>query len=155
MASKHFLRFQKIATSAAKSARQSSSRPPYAIYSSSSYRWHPRLRFHISPCTSRTSTRAPWKIYLYVHFNHFIKKKTCTKRKTTFWTVFNILCSFLVSICRQQSWIWNKMFLQQICVNRFHPEEIVSESDTLEDCGVVGDCIIYYDFVAVSGPLLQ
>ena len=43
-----------------------------------------------------------------------------------------------------------------ICVNRFHPEEIVSSEATLEDCGVVGgECIIYYDFVPVSAALLR
>jgi len=43
-----------------------------------------------------------------------------------------------------------------VCVNRFHPEEIVSAENSLEDCGVVhGDCIIYYDFVPTSGALLQ
>jgi len=42
-----------------------------------------------------------------------------------------------------------------VCVNRFHPEEIVSPDNTLEDCGVTqGDCIIYYDFVPTAGPLL-
>merc|ERR1712029_734865 len=34
-----------------------------------------------------------------------------------------------------------------VCVNRFHPEEIVSREKTLEECGVTGgDCVIYYDF---------
>merc|ERR1719198_1660941 len=43
-----------------------------------------------------------------------------------------------------------------VCVNRFHPEEIVSPDSSLEDCGVVsGDCIIYYDFVPTSGALIQ
>eukprot|EP00397_Hematodinium_sp_SG-2012_P033001 GEMP01035199.1.p1 GENE.GEMP01035199.1~~GEMP01035199.1.p1 ORF type:complete len:125 (+),score=28.98 GEMP01035199.1:50-424(+) len=42
-----------------------------------------------------------------------------------------------------------------VCVNRFHPEEIVSPENTLEDCGVIsGDCIIYYDFVPTAGALL-
>ena len=43
-----------------------------------------------------------------------------------------------------------------ICVNRFHPEEILAPHKTLEDCGVaVGDCVIYYDFVPIGGPLLS
>lgn len=43
-----------------------------------------------------------------------------------------------------------------ICVNRFHPEEIVSSEATLEQCGVTGgECIIYYDFVPYSGALLR
>merc|ERR1719421_2210739 len=43
-----------------------------------------------------------------------------------------------------------------ICVNRFHPEEIVSSEASLEECGVVGgECIVYYDFVPVSGALLR
>ncbi|CAD7968474.1 unnamed protein product [Amoebophrya sp. A120] len=43
-----------------------------------------------------------------------------------------------------------------ICVNRFHPEEIVSADASLEECGVTGgECIIYYDFVPVSGALLR
>ena len=34
--------------------------------------------------------------------------------------------------------------------------EIVSSEASLEDCGVVGqECIIYYDFVPVSGALLR
>jgi hypothetical protein len=42
-----------------------------------------------------------------------------------------------------------------VCVNRFHPEEIVSPDMSLEDCGVQsGDCIVYYDFVPTSGALL-
>mmetsp|Transcript_56323 Transcript_56323/g.132005 ORF Transcript_56323/g.132005 Transcript_56323/m.132005 type:complete len:126 (-) Transcript_56323:35-412(-) len=43
-----------------------------------------------------------------------------------------------------------------VCVNRFHPEEIVSRDKTLEQCGVFGgDCIIYYDFLPIAGALLQ
>jgi len=43
-----------------------------------------------------------------------------------------------------------------VCVNRFHPEEIVARDKTLEQCGVFGgDCIIYYDFVPRAGALLQ
>ena len=43
-----------------------------------------------------------------------------------------------------------------VCVNRFHPEEIVTRDKTLEQCGVFGgDCIIYYDFVPIAGALLQ
>mmetsp|Transcript_87987 Transcript_87987/g.275551 ORF Transcript_87987/g.275551 Transcript_87987/m.275551 type:complete len:121 (-) Transcript_87987:25-387(-) len=43
-----------------------------------------------------------------------------------------------------------------VCVNRFHPEEIVSRDKTLEQCGVFGgECIVYYDFVPRSGALLQ
>mmetsp|Transcript_97200 Transcript_97200/g.168528 ORF Transcript_97200/g.168528 Transcript_97200/m.168528 type:complete len:123 (-) Transcript_97200:119-487(-) len=43
-----------------------------------------------------------------------------------------------------------------VCVNRFHPEEIVSRDKTLEQCGVFGgDCIIYYDFIPIAGALLQ
>ncbi|CEL93294.1 unnamed protein product [Vitrella brassicaformis CCMP3155] len=42
-----------------------------------------------------------------------------------------------------------------ICVNRFHPEEVVSSEKTLADCGVVGgEALIYYDFMPQSGPLL-
>lgn len=34
--------------------------------------------------------------------------------------------------------------------------EIVSSDASLEDCGVVGgECIIYYDFMPVSGALLR
>ena len=43
-----------------------------------------------------------------------------------------------------------------ICVNRFHPEEIVSSEASLDECGVSGgECIIYYDFVPLSGALLR
>eukprot|EP00401_Gymnodinium_catenatum_P082251 CAMPEP_0117522996 /NCGR_PEP_ID=MMETSP0784-20121206/34496_1 /TAXON_ID=39447 /ORGANISM="" /LENGTH=123 /DNA_ID=CAMNT_0005319087 /DNA_START=64 /DNA_END=435 /DNA_ORIENTATION=- len=43
-----------------------------------------------------------------------------------------------------------------VCVNRFHPEEIVHQDKTLESCGVYGgECIIYYDFVPRAGALLQ
>jgi len=43
-----------------------------------------------------------------------------------------------------------------VCVNRFHPEEIVSPDMELKDCGVGDgqDCIVYYDFVPTSGALL-
>merc|ERR1719486_1626214 len=43
-----------------------------------------------------------------------------------------------------------------VCVNRFHPEEIVSPDMALKDCGVGAgqDCIVYYDFVPTSGALL-
>ena len=42
-----------------------------------------------------------------------------------------------------------------ICVNRFHPEEILAPEKRLEDCGVVdGQCVVYYDFVPIGGPLL-
>merc|ERR1719201_2747833 len=41
-----------------------------------------------------------------------------------------------------------------VCVNRFHPEEIVHRDKTLELCGVYGgECIIYYDFVPRAGAL--
>ncbi|KAF4751030.1 hypothetical protein FOZ63_004889, partial [Perkinsus olseni] len=34
-----------------------------------------------------------------------------------------------------------------VCINRFHPEEIVRPDETLEDCGVIGgECVVYYDF---------
>merc|ERR550539_1265594 len=43
-----------------------------------------------------------------------------------------------------------------VCVNRFHPEEIVGRDKTLEQCGVFGgECIIYYDFIPWAGALLQ
>eukprot|EP00427_Karlodinium_veneficum_P015326 CAMPEP_0169128878 /NCGR_PEP_ID=MMETSP1015-20121227/36818_1 /TAXON_ID=342587 /ORGANISM="Karlodinium micrum, Strain CCMP2283" /LENGTH=124 /DNA_ID=CAMNT_0009192841 /DNA_START=75 /DNA_END=449 /DNA_ORIENTATION=- len=43
-----------------------------------------------------------------------------------------------------------------VCVNRFHPEEIVPRDKTLEQCGVFGgECIIYYDFIPIAGALLQ
>mmetsp|Transcript_5032 Transcript_5032/g.12300 ORF Transcript_5032/g.12300 Transcript_5032/m.12300 type:complete len:124 (+) Transcript_5032:83-454(+) len=44
-----------------------------------------------------------------------------------------------------------------VCVNRFHPEEVITGRDkTLEQCGVFGgECIIYYDFVPRAGALLQ
>merc|ERR1719473_2014776 len=43
-----------------------------------------------------------------------------------------------------------------VCVNRFHPEEIVHRDKTLESCGVFGgECIIYYDFLPTAGALLQ
>jgi len=43
-----------------------------------------------------------------------------------------------------------------VCVNRFHPEEIVHRDRTLESCGVFGgECIIYYDFLPTAGALLQ
>jgi hypothetical protein len=43
-----------------------------------------------------------------------------------------------------------------VCVNRFHPEEIVPRDRTLEQCGVFGgECIIYYDFIPIAGALLQ
>jgi len=43
-----------------------------------------------------------------------------------------------------------------VCVNRYHPEEIVDGSKTLDQCGVFGgECIIYYDFVPRAGALLQ
>mmetsp|Transcript_96421 Transcript_96421/g.277668 ORF Transcript_96421/g.277668 Transcript_96421/m.277668 type:complete len:124 (-) Transcript_96421:218-589(-) len=44
-----------------------------------------------------------------------------------------------------------------VCVNRFHPEEVIVGRDkTLEQCGVFGgECIIYYDFVPRAGALLQ
>eukprot|EP00933_Yihiella_yeosuensis_P084955 TRINITY_DN99717_c0_g1_i1.p1 TRINITY_DN99717_c0_g1~~TRINITY_DN99717_c0_g1_i1.p1 ORF type:complete len:125 (+),score=21.28 TRINITY_DN99717_c0_g1_i1:144-518(+) len=43
-----------------------------------------------------------------------------------------------------------------VCVNRFHPEEIVGRDKTLEQCGVFGgECVIYYDFVPRAGALLQ
>ncbi|CAJ1359740.1 unnamed protein product [Effrenium voratum] len=42
-----------------------------------------------------------------------------------------------------------------VCVNRFHPEEIVGRDKTLEQCGVFGgECLIYYDFVPRAGALL-
>jgi len=42
-----------------------------------------------------------------------------------------------------------------ICVNRFHPEEIRSQAETLEDCGVTeGNCVVYYDYVAQAGAVL-
>ncbi len=42
-----------------------------------------------------------------------------------------------------------------ICVNRFHPEEILSPERKLEDVGIIsGDCVIFYDFVPISAPLL-
>mmetsp|Transcript_4545 Transcript_4545/g.10794 ORF Transcript_4545/g.10794 Transcript_4545/m.10794 type:complete len:127 (+) Transcript_4545:160-540(+) len=44
-----------------------------------------------------------------------------------------------------------------VCVNRFHPEEVISGTDkTLEQCGVFGgECIVYYDFEPRAGALLQ
>ncbi|KAF4653703.1 hypothetical protein FOL47_010337 [Perkinsus chesapeaki] len=43
-----------------------------------------------------------------------------------------------------------------VCINRFHPEEIVKPDETLEDCGVIGgECVVYYDFVPLTGALLQ
>jgi hypothetical protein len=41
-----------------------------------------------------------------------------------------------------------------ICVNRFHPEEILAPEKRLEEFGVTDDCVIYYDFVPIGGPLL-
>eukprot|EP00439_Symbiodinium_sp_Y106_P083960 s465_g24.t1 len=39
-----------------------------------------------------------------------------------------------------------------VCVNRFHPEEVVGRDKTLEQCGVFGgECLIYYDFSARAG----
>ncbi|KAF4720604.1 hypothetical protein FOZ62_017283, partial [Perkinsus olseni] len=36
-----------------------------------------------------------------------------------------------------------------VCINRFHPEEIVRPDETLEDCGVIGgECVVYYDFLS-------
>ncbi|EER18784.1 conserved hypothetical protein [Perkinsus marinus ATCC 50983] len=43
-----------------------------------------------------------------------------------------------------------------VCVNRFHPEEIIRPDETLEDCGITGgECVVYYDFVPLTGALLQ
>jgi hypothetical protein len=42
-----------------------------------------------------------------------------------------------------------------ICVNRFHPEEILAPEKRLEDVGIVsGDCVIFYDFVPITSSLL-
>lgn len=43
-----------------------------------------------------------------------------------------------------------------ICVNRFHPEEICSHDSCLHHHGVSGgECIIYYDYLPYTNPLLE
>ena len=43
-----------------------------------------------------------------------------------------------------------------MCVNRFHPEDLVNQEITLAEAGVTGgECLICYDFVPTTAPLLN
>uniref|UniRef100_A0A0G4HHX7 Ubiquitin-like domain-containing protein n=1 Tax=Chromera velia CCMP2878 TaxID=1169474 RepID=A0A0G4HHX7_9ALVE len=42
-----------------------------------------------------------------------------------------------------------------ICINKWHPDEVVDTEKTLEDYGITGgECFVYYEFVPISGALL-
>lgn len=44
----------------------------------------------------------------------------------------------------------------RICVHRFHPDEILDSKLTLEGVGVTeGDCLIYYDIIPITEPLIN
>ena len=43
-----------------------------------------------------------------------------------------------------------------VCVNRFHPDEVADPRLSLKELGVSsGECLVYYDFVPITDPLIQ
>ena len=44
----------------------------------------------------------------------------------------------------------------KVCVNRFHPDEVLEAKHTLESVGVTeGECLIYYDIIPITDPLIN
>ena len=42
-----------------------------------------------------------------------------------------------------------------LCLNRYHPDEILQPKMTLEQLGITsGECVIFYDFVPIVEPLI-
>ena len=43
----------------------------------------------------------------------------------------------------------------KLCLNRYHPDEILEPKMTLEQLGITtGECVIFYDFVPIVEPLI-